>query len=308
METLLQKITDRAEGICLYGIAPPKLATDPAALQTIVEHHSARFRSMRPDGLIIYDIQDESERTHEPRPFPFLPTQAPEVYAGVHLSAVDVPKIVYRAITRGSRESLVEWLDGIYARGKPQLAVLVGAASSQSVGNGLKLAEAYDLARKRAPELVLGGIAIAERHSRTLDEHERIFAKINYGCRFIVTQAVYDVTSTKSLLSDYALALAARGAAPVPVVITLSPCGSENTIAFMKWLGIGFPRWLENELRHSSDILAKSVKLCEAIFSELLEFAREKRIPLGINVESVSIRKSEIEASVALFQTLRSRW
>ena len=94
----------------------------------------------------------------------------------------------------------------------------------------------------------------------------------------------------------------------MPVVITLSPCGSEKTIAFMKWLGIGFPRWLENELRHSSDILAKSVKLCESIFSELLEFAREKRIPLGVNVESVSIRKSEIEASVALFQTLRSRW
>jgi hypothetical protein len=306
MKTLQEKIIDRAGGICLYGIAPPKLATAPAALATIVQQQSDRFAALRPDGLILYDIHDESERTHEPRPFPFLPTLAPEAYADVELRAVDIPKIVYRAVTRSSRETLIEWLDGIHARGEPRLSVLVGAASSRAAGSGVKLAEAYELARTHAPELVLGGIAIAERHSRTLDEHERMLAKIDRGCRFLVTQAVYDVTSTKSLLSDYALALAARGAAPVPVMITFSPCGSEKTLAFMKWLGISFPRWLENELRHGPDILAKSVQLCEAIFSELLAFAREKQIPLGMNVESVSIRKAEIDASVALFQSLRS--
>jgi hypothetical protein len=75
----------------------------------------------------------------------------------------------------------------------------------------------------------------------------------------------------------------------------------------MKWLGISFPRWLENELRHAPDPLERSVKLCEQIFNELFEFAREKRIPLGFNVESVSIRKSEIDASVELFGALRSR-
>jgi hypothetical protein len=74
----------------------------------------------------------------------------------------------------------------------------------------------------------------------------------------------------------------------------------------MKWLGISFPRWLENELRHSADILGESVALAAGIFAELLDFARQKRIPLGINVESVSIRKTEIEASVELFHTLRA--
>ena len=32
---------------------------------------------------------------------------------------------------------------------------------------------------------------------------------------------------------------------------------------------------------------------------------RQKGIPLGVNVESVSIRKAEIDASVRLVQTLR---
>ncbi|MEZ4375935.1 MAG: hypothetical protein R3B07_34335 [Polyangiaceae bacterium] len=35
-------------------------------------------------------------------------------------------------------------------------------------------------------------------------------------------------------------------------------------------------------------------------FEELLDFTREKDIPLGCNVESVSLRKEEIEASVDL--------
>jgi hypothetical protein len=75
----------------------------------------------------------------------------------------------------------------------------------------------------------------------------------------------------------------------------------------MKWLGVAFPRWLENELQFAQDPLAKSLELCERIFIEVWDFARDKGIPLGINVESVSIRKTEIEASVELLQRLRRR-
>lgn len=38
--------------------------------------------------------------------------------------------------------------------------------------------------------------------------------------------------------------------------------------------------------------------LCERTFAELVEFAREKRLPVGVNVESVSIRKAEVDASL----------
>jgi hypothetical protein len=307
MTTLIQRITEGHPGIGLYGIAPPKLATAPAALATIVTHQIDRLGSLNPDGLIVYDIQDESERTSESRPFPFLPTIRPEAYAYEHLAAVTTPKIVYRSVTGSSSEALISWLEALRAQEGPRLAVLVGAASSQTSKPQLKLTEAYRLAGIHAPALVVGGIAIAERHIRSLSEHQRMLAKMELGCRFLVTQAVYDVTSTKSLLSDYALALSERGWAPVPVIVTLSPCGSDKTLAFMKWLGISFPRWLENELRHASDPLERSVKLCEQTFNELFEFAREKRIPLGFNVESVSIRKFEIDASVELFGALRSR-
>ena len=74
----------------------------------------------------------------------------------------------------------------------------------------------------------------------------------------------------------------------------------------MTWLGIRFPRWLQNELRVAADPLERSLVLCERIFLEVWSYAQEKGIPVGVNVESVSIRKAEIDASVELLQTLRA--
>ena len=136
------------------------------------------------------------------------------------------------------------------------------------------------------------------------DEHQRMLAKQEAGCRFFITQSVYDAASTKSLLSDYALSLAASGRAPAPVVLTFSPCGSVRTLEFMKWLGISFPRWLENELRHSADTLERSIELCQNVFNDVQEYAREKRLPIGINVESIAIRRAEVDASVELYRRL----
>src|SRR5215475_8932565 len=248
--SLLDKIASRSSGICLYGIAPPKRATPAGQLEVIVAQQIARLQSLTVDGLIIYDIQDEADRITTPRPFPFLPTLEPEVYAHQHLASLRIPKIVYRSVSRDTPAEFMRWLGDVHTAPAPPISVLVGAPSRRT-RVGLKLAAAYELARQHAPHLVLGGIAIAERHARRFEEHERMLAKQETGCRFFVTQAVYDVTSTKSLLSDYALAVQRRGAPAVPVILTFSPCGSEKTLAFMQWLGIAFPRWLENELRYA---------------------------------------------------------
>src|ERR1700704_3511657 len=101
------------------------------------------------------------------------------------------------------------------AASESRISVLVGAPSRLS-GAALSLTNAYALAREHAPSLLLGDIAIAERHCRSVNEHQRILTKTAMGCRFFVTQAVYDVTSTKSMLSDYALAVKQNGATPLP--------------------------------------------------------------------------------------------
>ena len=74
ISSLAEKLRARKSGICLYGFAPPKQATPPEQLEAIVAQHVVRLGSLPVDGLIIYDIQDETERTSTERPFPFLPT------------------------------------------------------------------------------------------------------------------------------------------------------------------------------------------------------------------------------------------
>ena len=93
----------------------------------------------------------------------------------------------------------------------------------------------------------------------------------------------------------------------MPFILSFSPCGSLKTMEFMKWLGISFPRWLENDLRTAPDVLRKSIDLALQIFEDVRVFAKDKGIPLGVNVESVSIRKEEIEASGELFEALSAR-
>ena len=302
LNDLFEKLDRGLTGIRLYGIAPPKLATDPERLRDIAAQQLARLRMLAPDGLVVYDIQNEPGRSGQPRPFPFLPTVNPEVYAYTALAELALPKIVYRCVGAQPREVFSGWLDTLQASER-RLSVFVGAARGRSNSEGLPLVEAYTLARD-VPNLVLGGIAIAERHVAKEDEHQRMLAKQDAGCRFFITQSVYDAASTMSLLSDYALSLQASGRPPVPLVLTFSPCGSVRTLEFMKWLGISFPRWLENELRHSADPLERSIDLCESVFVDVQRYAREKHLPIGINVESISIRKSEVEASVELYQRL----
>ena len=77
--SLFEKLDGGLTGIRLYGIAPPKLASDPERLREIAAQQVARLRVLAPDGVVVYDIQDEPGRGGQARPFPFLPTVDPEV-------------------------------------------------------------------------------------------------------------------------------------------------------------------------------------------------------------------------------------
>ena len=150
------------------------------------------------------------------------------------------------------------------------------------------------------PELPLGGVAIPERHARQGDEHLRLITKQAAGCSFFITQIVYDVNAAKNLISDYHHECAAQNLAPVPIVRSFSVCGSLKTLEFLQWLGVTVPRWIENELRHADDTLDASYEQAVATAVDLVAFCRRLGVPFGLNVESVSIRKVEIEASVRL--------
>ncbi len=256
-----------------------------------------RLRHLDLDGLVLYDIDDESSRNPDERPFPFSPTVDPAEYLADHLHQWQTPVVVYRAIGKHQREDLSRWIEQQDPR--RTLTVMVGSASSDSTP-AVSLADAQALRAELNPELLLGGVAIPERHSRRENEHLRLIAKQVAGCRFFVTQVVYDLNAAKNLVSDYRFECESRDIAPVPIVFTFSVCGSMKTLEFLRWLGVDVPRWIENDLRHAANPLAASLEQAVTTAVELIEYCRRLGVPFGINVESVSIRREEIEASVEL--------
>jgi hypothetical protein len=63
---------------------------------------------------------------------------------------------------------------------------------------------------------------------------------------------------------------------------------------------VDVPRWIENDLKHAADTLEASYELAVAAATDLMAYCRVLGAPFGINIESVSIRRVEIEASVRL--------
>ncbi|MFD5090659.1 methylenetetrahydrofolate reductase [Amycolatopsis thailandensis] len=300
----LVRLIDRAAGeFLLFSLTPPRLATAHDRVQEIADATMARLRPLKLDGLILYDIDDEAARNPAQRPFPFSPTLDPANYLANNFASWQTPVIVYRVVGKYAPSELRSWL----AAQDPArvMTVLVGASSSK-VDAMTSLADAQALRRDANPGLSLGGVAIPERHSRRDDEHLRLLAKQEAGCRFFVTQVVYDINAAKNLVSDYHYECVARGQAPVPIVFTFSVCGSLKTLDFLRWLGVDVPRWIENDLRHATDTLETSYQVAVAAATELMSYCRGLGVPFGINVESVSIRREEIEASVRLAEHLRA--
>lgn len=299
---LADKIKNKESGIILYGITPPKTGTEPEKIAEIASRQIQRLQGLQIDGLILYDIQDEKSRISDERPFPFMATLDSLAYSKDYLQSLSIPKVIYRSVGKYSKSELSEFL--LNAPSKDFLTVFVGAPSkAQEVT--MSIGDAYNLKAATNSDLLLGGVTIPERHQKKGDEHIRVFNKISLGCSFFVSQGVYDVNASKNFLSDYYYYGQEHNIPLAPILFTLTPCGSQKTLQFMKWLGISIPKWLENDLIHSNDILQKSVDVSERNWLELKSFADEKEIPIGCNIESVAIRKVEVEASIELLRRIK---
>ena len=284
--------------ILLVGLTPPRRSASDARVKEIAAVTMDRLDGLDLDGLVLYDIDDESDRNPEERPFPYLPTMDPATFHAEYLGAWPRPAIIYRCVGKYPEDDLRAWLR---TADPDRVATVFVGSSSGDKQVYTDLPRAHAVHQEVRPDLLLGGVAITERG----DEHLRMLAKQDRGCAFFISQVVYNVDATKSMVSDYFYACADRGVAPRPVILTLSVCGSLKTLSFLRWLGVDVPRWLANALQHAADPLAESYDQCVANAGELMAFCRRLGIPFGFNVESVSIRKAEIDASMRLAAQLR---
>jgi hypothetical protein len=293
---LRAKLPDAGETVLLYGTTPPRLGTSPENVAAAAEKLASRLARLSLDGVVLYDIQDETGRTQLPRPFPFVGTLDPREYA----KRFRLPAIVYKALGMMDEREWRAWL--AQSKGDVQFVSVVGRPSRK----------AYPLALSRAiriaagtEDFVVGGVVIAERHDAERSEAARLLAKGIEGCGYFISQTVYQAAPTQRLLADYLRDCRGAGLAPKRIILTFAPCGREKTLAFLRWLGVNVPPDTERAIFGSADPLARSIQVCCDNLRRILDGAYASHIPLGVNVESVSINRDEIDASIDLFHALK---
>ena len=291
----LEKIKSGESGVLLYGITPPKAGTTPERVAEIAQKTIERLATLDIDALVVYDVQDESARTPEERPFPFINALDPLAFAAGHLGTLNVPKIIYRPAGKFSAAELTDWLDELH---KHQFHPVFVGVPAPDYPVKTSLPEAYQLWSRHQDTSVVGAVTIPERHNVLKDEDVRILDKMNCGVSYFISQCVFNLDYAKQVIEDLAIRCTKQQVKPPTIIFTITACGSAKTLQFMEWLGIHVPVELKEDLNKSDDILEKSVQICLDIASELTTYCLERSIPFGFNVESVAIRKAEIEASI----------
>lgn len=299
---LLTKIKRKESGVLLYGITPPKATTPVEKVKEIAEKTLNNLCTRDIDALIVYDVQDESARTSEERPFPFANSLDPFHYASEYLRQLKVPKIIYRPAGKFTKEELSLWLEDL--KQHQFYPIFVGLPTPDYVVK-TSLKEAYDLWRDHHQDhSVIGAVTIPERHAILKDEDARILDKVNSGVSYFVSQCIFNVEYTKKILEDLLVACEREKQTLPTIIFTLTICGSMKTLQFMEWLGIHVPDDIKEDLKVCERPVTRSVEIAIAIAQDLIQYCKQNAIPFGFNVESVAIRKEEVDASLELLNTI----
>jgi hypothetical protein len=186
-------LADAKRGVMLYGTVPPpkKFTQTLVKIQDAVDRvvNDIKEFSQPPDAIIVYDIQDEPSRDGSSRPFPYLETQEPRMYAQMLFEKTNLPPIVYRALRPAeTEEDFQTWAnDSTTHPYNMANFVMVGSRESK-----VTVPDACKVMKQSCRNSVIGGILIAERHRDRSDEVKRVYDKTCQGTSFFTSQVVYN--------------------------------------------------------------------------------------------------------------------
>jgi hypothetical protein len=168
---------------------------------------------------------------------------------------------------------------------------------------GPTLAEAMVRARSKAVNF--GCVCIAERHTKKGTEHVNMFNKAENGAKWFISQGVYDAVPTINLINDYGDLCKSKKVIPRKVVLTFAPCGRKKTMTFIEWLGMQVSPETKERIFSAVNPVNESIEILCEVLKSILEGTGGSGVPIGINVESLSIFKEEIDGAHVLFQKLQ---
>ncbi|GAA6205433.1 hypothetical protein [Thalassotalea sp. SU-HH00458] len=302
---LKARYNDVTRGVYFIGTTPPKSDTPIEQVESIASKLLERVSDIDFDGLIVYDIQDEDSRTNKPRPFPFKTTHDPRHYSALLNQKSARPVITYKSVVQSNAEDFNQWANEAWQEYGIRDIVLVGSPSKKNTIS-LSLANAYKTLVDNQNEFFIGGVTIAERHAKKGNEHERLIEKHQQGCNFFISQAIYNPQATIDMLTRYAIECKKLNIKPQRFILTFSPCGSEKTLEFIEWLGVSVPEATSLRILNADKPLYESIRICANSLQQILDAVLPYNLPLGLNIESLTNRKEEIDGSILLYKLLRS--
>lgn len=303
---LRTRYNNNARGVYFIGTTPPKSDTPKEQVETIATKLLERVSDIDFDGLIVYDIQDEGSRISKPRPFPFKTTHDPRWYSSLLNQKSGRPVITYKSVIQSNKEAFNDWANEAWHTYKVKDVVLVGSPSKDVKGT-LPLSDAYQTLVESELPFFTGGVTIAERHASKGNEHQRLIDKHHQGCNFFISQAIYDPQATIDLLTRYAIECQKQHVKPQRIILTFSPCGSKKTLEFIDWLGVSVPEATSLRILNAESPLYESIRICSNSLQQILDAVIPYDLPLGLNIESLTNRKEEIDGSILLYKLLRAK-
>ena len=95
--------------VLLYCLTPPRRTTAPEDVARLAQVTLERLAAIDVDCLVVYDLDDESDRTEVERPFVYSPPIDPSAFLE-HLGDWAGPTILYRSVGKYDPAELDEWL------------------------------------------------------------------------------------------------------------------------------------------------------------------------------------------------------
>lgn len=288
-KTFAQKVRE-GEKTVLYEFLPPPKALSKAHIDKSIALFSTMLNKFPVDGINLPEVLGETRNgardsnlvKMEPRNIcPFLRN-----YGRWEL-------IINRPVVYLPWKKQKDWFLETYQDYNIRNFVLVGGESSKIIYPGISVNEAAKYIKNEFSDIFLGGIIIPTRKN----EANRILYKTASGIEFFTTQILYEARSIKKVLKELWELYIKENIKPAMIFLSFTPIATQRDLKLLEWLGVDIAKKTVKELTTGWIGMGwHSIQVCKEILIDILSFVQKNGIdiPLGLNIEHVSIHNLEL--------------
>ena len=292
------KIKRPRRPVVAYEILPPR--EKDGTLNSYAANISSLLSQTHIDAINIPEVRDEVARGE--RPIKSQLRAEPREFGRLLQDIVGIEAIVNRVVVHQEFEKEIKWFEETHSRYEVKNMIIVGGESRSIKYLGPSVNQALsDISKSQKLELLCGGISIPSRDKESL----RLIEKSEYGSEFFTTQVLYDYSKIIKMISHYQKRCDEKNTFPRRILLSFAPVSKKKNIKFLKWLGVEFPKEIEEKLtKDLKKMSEKSMEIAVQVLEKILNHLNENKIivPIGLNVEH--IMSYNFQASIEMLQEL----